>query len=231
MNLTLDERAVTAKKNEAEFERLLLEYRPFILGCVYNNGFGQDEDDISIALTSFYFAVQSYQRNKGSFLAYAGTVIRCRLIDQKRKTLKYAKNTISGEDADIQIENYIYRQQIDTVKSQQESRLEIAAFIDELNGWGIQIEDLSAATPRHKKTKRLCSQAISILLNTPALHDYVQSKKKLPIHDLAQKLGVKPKILENHRRYLIAAFVIHSGDYIYLKEYVPYNIFGKEATP
>ena len=55
-------------------------------------------------------------------------------------------------------------------------------------------------------------------------------KKKLPIQELAQKLGVTVKMLEKHRRYLIAAFLIHSGDYPYLKEYVPRKLLGKEAA-
>lgn len=231
MNLTLDERAVLAKNSEEDFERLILEYRPFILGCVYNHGFGHDEDDIGTAIGAFYDAVQAYRSDKGSFIAFAATIIQRRLIDQKRKALKHIKNTVTGEDADIQIEDFMYRQQHDIVQRQYESRLEIIDFIKELGEWGIKIEYLRAATPRHKITRHLCSQAIQMMLNEPALRNFIKTKRRLPLKDLAHKLGVKTKLLENHRRYLIAAFIIHNGEYIYLKEYVPTSIFGKEAAP
>ena len=147
MDLRLDERAVQAKQNEEEFERLVVDYRPFILGCVYNNGFGRDEDDIGLAITAFYEAVKAYQITKGNFLSFAGNVIRCRLIDQQRKTLRNIEHTISVEESHLQVENHIYRQQREIVEHQQDCRLEIYDFLKELQSWGIDVEDLTSASP------------------------------------------------------------------------------------
>ena len=230
MSLTLDERAVRAKQNEEEFERLFGEYRPFILGCVYNNGFGRDQDDIGLAISAFYEAVKTYQITKGSFLSFAGTVIRCRLIDKQRKILQNSKYTVSGEEADMQIEDHIHRQQREVIEHQQDRRLEIQDFLKELHNWGIDVDDLSSASPRHRNTRNLCSQAVNIMLDDTELRVYINDKKRLPIKELAQKLNVTVKMLEKHRRYLIAAFLIHSGDYPYLKEYVPRKFFRKEAA-
>jgi len=45
-------------------------------------------------------------------------------------------------------------------------------------------------------------------------------KKKVPIKALAKRLGMKPKVLEDHRRYLVAAVLVHSGDYPFIREYI-----------
>lgn len=225
MSLSVNERAMIAKESIEEFERLITEYRPFILGRVYGQGFGSDDDEISVALTAFYEAVNTYKQEKGNFLSYAAAVIKYRLIDNGRKNRKSGLHVISGEDG---ISLFAARQQAEIVEDRQERRLEIIDFINELGSWGISVEQLAEASPKHKSSKELCSYVLGTLISDSELKSQIDKTKKLPVKQIAQKLGVSEKLLERHRRYLIAAFIIHRGEYQHLKDYVLPKSFGKE---
>lgn len=225
MSLSVNERAMIAKESSEEFERLLVEYRPFILGRVYGHGFGSDDDEISVALMAFYEAVKTYRQDKGSFLSYAAEVIKYRLIDNRRRLKKNGLHVISGGE---NISLYAARQQAEIVEDRQERRLEIIDFINELNSWGINIEQLEEASPKHKNSKALCGYVLVTMLSDEELKGQIKKTKKLPIKQIAQKLNISEKLLERHRRYLVAAFIINSGEYRYLKDYARPRFFGKE---
>lgn len=224
MNLSVNERAMIAKESNDEFERLITEYRPFILGRVYTQGFGSDDDEISVALLAFYEAVKTYRKEKGNFLSYAGAVIKYRLIDNKRKLKRDGLFVLGGE---TYTGRYAERQQAKIVEDRQECRLEIIDFIKELNNWGINIDQLAESSPKHKSSKALCSYVLGTMLGDEEFTCQIKKTKKLPVKQVSQMLNISMKLLERHRRYLIAAFIIHSGGYQHLKDYAP-KLFGKE---
>ncbi len=227
MSLSVNERAIIAKESNEEFERLITEYRPFILGRVYDQGFGSDDDEISVALMAFYEAVKTYKEEKGNFLSYAASVIKYRLIDNRRKLKKSGLHVLKNEE-DGYIDQYTARQQAEIVEDRQERRLEIMDFVNELGGWGMKLEQLAEASPKHKSSKELCGYVLGAMLSDEDLKEQIRKTKKLPVKQIAQKLGVSEKLLERHRRYLIAAYIIHSGGYQHLKDYVLPKFFGKE---
>ena len=49
----------------------------------------------------------------------------------------------------------------------------------------------------------------------------LRETKSLPIAELATRTGISKKVLERHRKYIITAAEIVSGDYPLLKEYIP----------
>jgi len=99
------------KGDEREISLFIEEYKPFIAFCAKKAAdryvrYGED-DELSIALMAFDEAIKSYSSSKGSFLAFARSVISRRLIDYYREERRHG-NVISlneyysgkGEDED-----------------------------------------------------------------------------------------------------------------------------------
>lgn len=88
--------------NEAA-SRLVSQYLPFIKSetAKYIKRVPQEgrDDELSIAMFAFHEAVLSYEKTRGSFLAYAARAIRNRLIDYSRKEQRHS-NLISLDKAD-----------------------------------------------------------------------------------------------------------------------------------
>jgi RNA polymerase sigma factor len=58
------------------------------------------------------------------------------------------------------------------------------------------------------------------LLDHPLLITQIQHEKYLPIKIIQKNLKVPRKLLERHRKYIIAVVEILKGDYPYLSEYL-----------
>ena len=93
------QRISLAQTDRCELNSLLRDYTPFIKKCVSSVLFRSQskEDNLTEAMLAFAHSVQNYKEEYGSFVAYARTVIRNRLIDNARSELAY-KNHIHYED-------------------------------------------------------------------------------------------------------------------------------------
>lgn len=222
MEQTLADRVQAAKESAAELDALLREYRPFILSAVLANSPKAQEDYIQAGMLAFAQAVRTFAPEKGAFLSFAKLIISRRVIDCIRR------DTAHPELAVLDTNDAESRQLIDTVsrhahslQSEQEARREeILLLTKELRAWSMSFQDLSAAAPRHASTRKICKAAVRALLDDAALLEAFRRKKQVPVKALAKTLGVKPKLLEDHRRYLVAAVLVHSGDYPFIREYV-----------
>ena len=54
------------------------------------------------------------------------------------------------------------------------------------------------------------------------LYDEMRDRRELPIKSITENTGIPRKTVERHRRYIIAAAEILSGDYPCLSEYMGY---------
>lgn len=222
MEQTLAERVQTAKASDAELDALLREYRPFILSTVLANSPKAQEDYVQAGMLAFAQAVRTFAPEKGAFLSFAKLLIARRVIDCIRR------DTAHPELAVLDTGDAESRQLIDTVSqhtynlhSEQEARREeILLLTKELRAWSMTFQDLSASTPRHASTRKICKDAVRALLGDAALLASFRRKKQVPVKALAKRLGIKPKALEDHRRYLVAAVLVHSGDYPFIREYI-----------
>ena len=89
-----------------------------------------------------------------------------------------------------------------------------------LGAYGFSFFDLSNSSPKAEKTRRQCALAVRTLIEDTALISRMQASKTLPIRELALRSGVSKKLLERHRKYIIAATEILTGDYPVLGEYL-----------
>ena len=88
-----------------------------------------------------------------------------------------------------------------------------------MNALGVDFFELPKASPKAKKTKAACMQVIGYLLHEPLLLQAVHKTACLPGKTLMQELGVSSKVLERHRKYILAGLVILGGDYPTLQGY------------
>jgi len=86
--------------------------------------------------------------------------------------------------------------------------------------FGFSFFDLSECSPKAEKTKKSCAKAVVFLLKNPLLITEIYNLKQLPLKIIEKNTKVPRKILERHRKYIIAAVEILSGEYPGLAEYM-----------
>lgn len=225
---SINSRVHHIKDKQNEIDKLIEEYKPFIASCVKKKtgkNFGIIEnDEMSIALIAFSEAINSYEKHRGNFLVFAQNVINRRLIDYFRKEIKYTRMI-----ADVQPDegtnelDYTLKEAMSTYQKSQEAenrRIELEQLKIELTEWDISFLELVKISPKSKKTKADCKKILEFILTSQEVSIIIKHKKYLPIKEISLTTGIQIKKIERIRKYLIAVFLIHMGDYDIMKEYI-----------
>ena len=225
---SLDTRAEISAKDKNEAELLIEEFRPYLHGCVTKYSLyattGLRDDLYSVAMLAFYEAIQHYDKSKGHFLAFANAVIRRRIIDNIRKV--YRQHSHSPIDLDD--ENSSQSEAISTasiltyqVANQRELLvLEIEQFKAELTTWDITLDTLVKQSPKHKKSRDICSVIVDAISKDPEIMHIIQIKRYFPVKKIAALTQLPYKKIERFRNYILASLIILTGDYEYMAEYI-----------
>ncbi|MDF2609730.1 MAG: polymerase, sigma 28 subunit, FliA/WhiG subfamily [Lachnospiraceae bacterium] len=229
----LDYLVLEASNNQAILNELIEQNEFFILKCassVTHHYITKSDDEWSIALTAFVQAIHNYDLNKGSFLSFAELVIRRRLVDYIRSQVKHSMEVsvdpiifdtdTEDNDTDISIRLAVADQV--ARENNHSMRLEISSINDVFTEYGFTFFDLTSCSPHAKKTRTACGKAVGFMLNYPLLLSEMRSTKQLPLKIIEKNAKVPRKILERHRKYIIAAIEILSGEYPKLAEYLRY---------
>lgn len=226
-NRPVDQIALEAKEKEEVLEDFLLQEMPFIraaagkkLGRHVESG---SEEEL-IALEAFVEAVHSYTPEKGRFLPFSRLVMDRRIIDWMRREEKNQRLiTMDPED----ITRYMEFQNSGAeslVYSQMENKSDAAEEIHQLSialsPYGIRFRDLPDQSPKSEKTRESCRKVISAIRESEILFREMREKKALPLKILEKNTGVPRKIMERHRKYIIAVVEILIGEYPCLRPYV-----------
>ncbi len=230
----LDDRIGKIKNDNEEIARFVEEYKPFIAACVEKSvgryvQYGQD-DELSIGMMAFVEAIKQHDPQKGNFLSFARHVIKRRLQDYYRKEKKHSRvilmrDYLNGETnegiPDLGIEEAA--DAFASAELSQYRKLEIEMLKKELENWGINFFQLVKESPKHKKSRKMCGDIIRFMLSNPSLVETMKSKKSLPLAKIGENLGISQKKIERVRKYLIAAIIISTGDYEYLRSFVDWG--------
>ena len=228
----IDEQAVAASKNSELFNKFAAEKEFFILKTASKDlgkYITKSDDEWSIALSAFSQAVKDYSFSKGSFLSFAELVIKRRMID-------YLRNR-SKNDSEILVDPFIFSSESDEddeantiIKSEVSKKIsispddtlknEIMTITDVLLQYGFSFYDLTSCSPKAEKTKLACAKAVRFISENPLLYKEMRASKTLPLKEIEKNTKLPRKILERHRKYIIAAVEIITGDYPYLAEYM-----------
>ena len=228
----LDLLAVEAKNNSDSMNKLITQYENFILKCASSSArsyISKSDDEWSIALSAFTEAIKNYSADKGSFLSFAELVIRRRMIDFMRSKSRYAPeisvnpslfNTDSKDEEEYSMQSEIAKKI--SIVDDNAIKMEITLINEVFSDYGFSFMDLAECSPKSKKTKKSCAKAVAYLIKTPILTSKIKIKKQLPLNIIEKNTKIPRKLLERHRKYIIAAVEIMSGEYPNLAGYMEY---------
>lgn len=219
--------------NEEARNQLLREYIPFVAksasqatGRYIRRG---QDDEFSIALAAFNEAIERFDLERGtSFLSFADTVIKRRLIDYFRS--KQAKHRdVPFSDFEVQDEeenviNYVEVQK--SVEEHQRSiesearRDEILKFAQLLMEFDISMEELVDLSPKHQDARENAMEVAKVIASQQEFCDYLMTKKSLPLKSLMKHVRVSRKTIERQRKYIIAVSIILIGEFDMLQDYI-----------
>ena len=218
--MTLEDEVQLAQRDAAARERLIEQNMDFIRRCASRAAgrFVDSHDDAcSEAMIAFNDAISAYRPERGAFHPFAAVAIHNRVTDLLRRESRSAVcvpfSAMPAQDVETPFEVE------DPKQAFSDAAFEIAAAKQELNALGVDFFDLPKASPKAEKTKAACMQVIGYLLHEPLLLQAVHKTACLPGKTLMQELGVSSKVLERHRKYILAGLVILGGDYPTLQGY------------
>ena len=227
---SLDNRVLAAQQSRDEMDQLIKDYMPFINSRVAryssHTEYDKREELQSVAMMSFYEAVQKYDAEKGHFFPFVNRVVRARIIDSIRRVYRDDLTVPLDEEDDEQ--NSSNSSTIDTVsmrfydiqRRQEQLVDEIEQFKMELSSWGITMETLSQQSPKHRKLLETYKTAITIISQNVDIIQTIQLKCYFPVKAIANLTGLPQKNVERARTFILASLIIKLGDYDYLSEYV-----------
>ncbi|CDX04780.1 RNA polymerase sigma-I factor [Desulfitobacterium hafniense] len=226
-DLTIDQALLLAQNGDERIREELIEnHKAFIIKtssniCKRYLTWGND-DELSIALVAFNEAIDSYN-GEASFYSFAKTVISRRLIDYFRKESKHQTLSLTPLEDNNELCDYDSIKSFEIYKEKQrEYDLSdtVGNFVIVLMNYGITLEDLAKASPKHRDTKETLYRVAQELCSHQNLLEYLYKNKQLPLKELELLTGVKRKTLERARKYLIATALIQSNpDLVALKDF------------
>ncbi|MEO3945702.1 RNA polymerase sigma factor SigI [Gorillibacterium sp. CAU 1737] len=186
------------------------------------------DDEFSVALSAFNEAIDGYSRDAGrSFLGFAETVIRRRLIDYFRKEERHAHSlpfsSFETDEEGGSLQPLEIKQAVEAHESSQkaeERQSEILDFNRVLQEFDIAFADLVKASPKHADSRQLLMKVGHQLAGDADLMRYLISRKLLPVAELTSRAGLSRKTIERNRKYIIAIALIHNGPYPFLRDYL-----------
>lgn len=214
---------IIAQTDNKVFEELTIEYKNYISSCA-NKATGryitEHDDEMSIALIAFTEAVEKYDKDKGPFLAFVNILIRNRIIDYLRKEYKESNvipfSSLSKEDNDGDMAEF----DIEDIKvADRDVKYEIEALSVELKKHEISFFELSKVSPKSQKTKKACFKVINYIKDNSFLVTELKNSGIMPIKSIVENIDIHRKVIERHRKYIIAAVIIVTGDYQSIAEY------------
>ena len=229
----IDQRAAEAAADARQMDKFIQSNEFFILKCassVVHRYVTRSDDEWSIALMAFSQAVGDYSPEKGSFMHFAELVIRRKLIDYLRTQSKHrAEISVSPSVFDSPQEDEDEEAAMKTAVSDKIAvirddsiQLEIEAINQIFSTYGFSFFDLTSCSPKAEKTKIACARAVVYIIQNPIVLNTIRENKLLPVTLIEKNSKVPRKILERHRKYIIAAAEIMTGDYPCLAGYMRY---------
>lgn len=87
----------------------------------------------------------------------------------------------------------------------------VKRYVLELANYGIVLEDLVQVSPKRRDSKATLYRVAHELCAHPELSQYLTKHKCLPLKELELLTGIKRKVLERGRKYLIATVLVLSA--------------------
>jgi RNA polymerase sigma factor len=178
----------------------------------------------------FIQSVKTCNEEKGTFINYAQTVIRNRLINAAKKEAAVQKPLFpfapQKNEINMQWEYENSERHYIDIAARKEAQMEITELNGILARWGFTWSDLVKNCPKQSRSRNSCFAVVRIVLADKPLLEEMLKTGKLPIKRLSTITGKSIKSLEKYRRYVSAIVLITVGDYPYIHSFLP-QFFNK----
>jgi RNA polymerase sigma factor len=222
--------------NAAERERLIGEYRPYIIGIVRKmlgtqaSALSGDSvltrDEYSIGLIAFNEAIDQFRPVTGvPFLTFAGLVINRRLVDwfrrEKRDRSVLRFSDLEEDEGTPMVERMAAPS--GDLLAEMEAEEEILRLRNRLAAMGLSLFRLQRGFPRHQDSRQMCIRIARILREDETMLEALEKTRRLACADLARRSGTPLKTIEKNRgNIILLALMMDSGLEVikgYLKQY------------
>ncbi|WP_200901479.1 RNA polymerase sigma-I factor [Paenibacillus sp. DMB20] len=206
--------------NRSERDWIIEQYRPFILRTVSRVCKRQirwEHDEASIGMIALNEAIDRYDGRMGkSFDNFAYLMIHNRLVDEFRRQGKISKSesVILNDNGDLfdQTSSEIASslEVYNREQSATELAMELLAYDEALQEFGVTLEELEDCSPKHRDTRKQMIQIAKRFSEEPDWIDILKKTKRLPIKKMLEIFKVGHKTLERNRKYIIALVLIYA---------------------
>ena len=189
-----------------------------------------NDDELSIALLGFNEAIDSFDPHGGaSFHSFVQMVIRRRLVDYFRKEGKHEHLSLSptnleDEDEDEELSRYALDTSLEQYQENENQEVfaqVVENYVRVLCDYNVTLDDLVKFSPKHCDSKQTLTNVALVLSEMPELMEHLQTHKLLPIKQLQLLTGLKRRVIEKSRKYLIAlALILSNPDFYPLKVFM-----------
>jgi RNA polymerase sigma factor len=224
----LSKQLTEAKHDRTVLNHLISAYLPFIRKTVAGVFFKrqEQEENLSDGMLGFLQSVNTYQPERGAFISYCQTVIRHRLLNAAYKEKHFLKrhkplNDEVDEAAAVELAQRNY----ELMEERKNIRSEIELINDEFSAWGFDISDLVKQRPKQELSWETCQGVAAEIMAHSYLTEEVNKRRQLPISWLKKATGFSEKVLDKYRRYIAALVIIETGDYPYIRSFLPHQFF------
>lgn len=221
---SLEARVIEVRNDRDRAGWLISEFKPFIASVAQKRAgrfleYGVD-DELSVGLSAFKEAMDSYDKRRGKFLSFARLVINMRLIDYYRKQSKKGKEkSLSLDDDDSPAGGFIDAGSMEQyrIDDENEKRIfEIMEYRTELLKWGITLEQLAEISPRQEALREQYKEVAREIVKNSFMLKELMKTKRLPLKELGEIMTVHRKKLERGRIYIIAMVLAMVGNLSYV---------------
>ena len=193
---------------------LIDQYKPFIINTVSKvTGMyvrSEDSDEYAVGLEAFNEAIDKYQPDKGSFIGFAGLVIRSRVTDYLRKESRYLGAVETNEEILMKANARINEDLV----------AEVTSFKDALAHFGITMEELAEDAPKHQNTKMEVEALGQDISENEIIIKRLYETKKLPMAAIVKTYKTTKKRLKTYRNYIIGVVIIFREKLSIMKTYL-----------
>ena len=167
----------------------------------------EHDDEFSIGLIAFSEAVKRYDESKGNFFPFAKLVIESRLKSYLAAENKYSDMASLDYLAELGFEA------ADPKEDKLELRLEIEAYKEELNYFGLTFESLIEAAPKHIDTRHTAFKVAKASSTNDEIIFKTYETRRLPIRLVSIFTKVSEKIIKHSKQFILATMIVFYKEY------------------
>lgn len=184
----------------------------------------KNNDEFAIGLSAFNEAFDSFNAEKHyNFFKFSEQVIKRRIIDYIRSNKKNSK-VLPFTYFNLE-ENYDYEEKyiIQSHTNEYENieiKQEFILFQQNLEWYGVSINDLILCAPKHRDSKLMCIKIAKVICIYDKVYDKLYKSKRIPTSDIIKIINVSERTIERNRKFIIAVSIILKNDFTILKKYI-----------